>query len=230
MRFGQSEPLPPICKNLLFINIGVFVMTLVLNQRLSSEIINLLGLHYLDSPNFRPFQLFSYQFIHSGPMHLIFNMFGLYIFGSRLEYIWGAQKFLFFYLFCVAGSALFMFIVNGIIVYKATGFLMPHGKVVIESYQVLQIYNSVTIGASGAIVALLAAFARLFPNTEMYIMLIPIPVKAKYLAIGYGIIELYLGIANRDSDNVAHFGHVGGLLFGLLLVWYWNKTNRNTFY
>ena len=229
MRFGQSEPLPPISKNLLFINIGVFILTFIVGAK-GYDLAGLLGLHYINSPYFKPFQIFTYQFMHGGFLHLFFNMFGLYLFGSRLEQIWGEKKFLFFYLFCVAGSAIFMFAIDAFKVYEATGYIYPLNKVDVLPDEVIEIYSKVTIGASGAIMGLLAAFAMLFPNTELYIMFIPFPVKAKYLAIGYGIIELYLGIANRGNDNVAHFAHVGGLLFGVILVFYWNKTDKKSFF
>jgi membrane associated rhomboid family serine protease len=229
MRFGQSEPMPPISKNLLFINIGVFILTFIMGTK-GVDLSGLLGLHYINSPYFKPFQIFTYQFMHGGFLHLFFNMFGLYLFGSRLEQIWGEKKFLFFYLFCVAGSAIFMFGIDAYKVYDATGYIYPLNKMEMLPDEVIEIYSKVTIGASGAIMGLLAAFAMLFPNTELYIMFIPFPVKAKYLAIGYGIIELYLGIANRGNDNVAHFAHVGGLLFGVILVYYWNKTDKKSFF
>lgn len=229
MRFGQMAPMPPISKNLLIINAGVFVLNIIMGLN-GFDLTGLLGLHYIDSPYFKPFQIFTYQFVHGGFLHLFFNMFGLYLFGSRLEYVWGEKKYLFFYLFCVAGAAIFMFVVDAFKVYQATGFLSPLHKLETLPGEIVEIYSKVTIGASGAIMGLMAAFAMLFPNTELYIMFIPFPVKAKYLAIGYGIIELYLGIANRSHDNVAHFAHVGGLLFGIILVYYWNKTDKKSFF
>lgn len=223
------QPMPPVSKNLLYLNIAVFLLTYVFSTK-GIYLPDFLGLHYIDSPQFKPFQIFTYQFVHAGLLHLAFNMFGLYIFGTRLENIWGAKKYLFFYLFCVAGAAFFLFVTDGFRIYQETGFLAPRGKVNEISFSVYEIYNKVTIGASGAIMGLLAAFAMLFPNTEMYFLFIPFPIKAKYLAIGYGIIELYQGIANSAIDNVAHFAHVGGLIFGFLLVLYWNKTDKSSFY
>jgi membrane associated rhomboid family serine protease len=114
-------------------------------------------------------------------------------------------------------------------VYQSTGFINPLGKIDEIPTEVLDIYRNVTIGASGAVMGLLAAFAMIFPNTELYLMFIPFPIKAKYLAIGYGIIELYLGIANQ-GQGIAHFAHVGGLIFGVILVFYWNKTDRKSFF
>lgn len=221
--------IPPISKNILIINVGVFLIMKVMNMR-GIDFTNILGLHYISSPLFKPFQIFTYQFVHGSFLHLFFNMFGLYLFGSRLEEIWGQKRYLFFYLFCVAGSAIFLFATDAFSIYKITGSINPlkYNEILPES--VISIYLKVTIGASGAIMGLLAAYAMLFPNTEMYIMFIPVPIKAKYLAIGYGLIELYQGIFSRPGDNIAHFAHVGGLLFGFLLVLYWNKTNRNTFY
>lgn len=229
MRFGNMAPMPTISKNILYINIGVFVLTYIFQSR-GIDLVGMLGLHYIDSPYFKPFQIFTYQFVHSGIFHILLNMYGLYIFGSQLERIWGEKKFLFFYLFCVAGSAIFMFLIDAFKVYDATGFIKPLGKMEEIPRSVYEIYGKVTIGASGAIMGLLAAFAMLFPNTEMMIIPIPVPIKTKYLAIGYGIIEIYLGFANRATDNIAHFAHVGGLLFGFLLVLYWNKTDRKSFF
>ncbi len=228
MRFGQMAPMPVVSKNILYINVGAFIATIIFGSR-GIDLTNMLGLHYLNSPYFRPFQIFSYQFMHGGIMHLLLNMFGLYIFGSRLEQIWGEKRFLFFYLFCVAGSAIFMFSIDAFKVYQSTGFINPLGKIDEIPAEVLDIYRKVTIGASGAIMGLLAAFAMIFPNTELYLMFIPFPIKAKYLAIGYGIIELYLGIANQ-GQGIAHFAHVGGLIFGVILVFYWNKTDRKSFF
>lgn len=222
-------PMPTISKNILYINIGVFVLTYIFGSR-GINLVEILGLHYFNSPYFKPLQIFSYQFIHGGIFHLLMNMYGLYIFGSHLERIWGEKKFLFFYLFCVAGSAIFIFALDAFSVYKATGFINPLGKMDEIPQTVYEIYGKVTIGASGAIMGLLAAYATLFPNTEMMIIPFPVPIKTKYLAIGYGLIEIYLGIANRGNDNIAHFAHVGGLLFGFLLVLYWNKKDRTTFY
>ncbi len=230
MRFGSMPPVPFICKNLLYINIGVFVVGHLIYLQSGYDIASFLGLYYFDSPNFNPIQIFSYQFLHGGLMHIAFNMLGLYIIGSKLERVWGEKKFLFFYLFCVAGSAIFMFTVDAIKVFESTGFMAPWGKADELPRHIIAMYGIPTIGASGAIMGLLAAFAMLFPNTEMFILPFPFPIKAKYLAIGYGLIEIYLGVANSRGDNVAHFAHVGGLLFGCLLVLYWNKTNRKSFF
>jgi membrane associated rhomboid family serine protease len=229
MRFGNMAPMPTVSKNILYINIGAFVLTYIFASR-GIDLIEILGLHYFNSPYFKPVQIFTYQFLHGGLMHILLNMYGLYIFGSQLERVWGEKKFLFFYLFCVAGSAIFIFAIDAFNVYKITGFINPLGKIEEIPRSVIEIYSKVTIGASGAIMGLLAAFATLFPNTEMMIIPFPVPIKTKYLAIGYGVIEVYLGIANRSNDNIAHFAHVGGLLFGFFLVLYWNKTNRKTFY
>lgn len=222
-------PMPPISKNLLYINIGVFIVSWIMETK-QVFLSNTLGLFYIDSPFFKPFQIFTYQFMHGDIMHIFMNMFCLYIFGSRLERLWGEKKYLFFYLFCVAGSAFFMFLMDAIKVYDATGFLSPLDKTNNIPQSIIEIYRTPTIGASGAIMGLIAAFAMLFPNTELYFLFIPFPLKAKYLAIGYGIIELYLGIMNRPSDNIAHFAHIGGLLFGVLLVYYWNKTDKKSFF
>lgn len=227
MRPGPLSSLPNICKNLIILNAGVFIFSFLFGK---INFADTFGLHYLNSPYFKPYQIFTYQFIHGSFFHIFFNMFGLFIFGSRLEQVWGERRFLFFYLFCVAGSAAFIFLMDGLKIYQLTGFFNPIDKIEVLPREVIQIYTKVTIGASGAIMGLMAAFAMLFPNTELYILFIPFPIKAKYLAIGYGIIELYLGITNSGRDNIAHLAHVGGLLVGVLLVLYWNKKDRNSFY
>ena len=229
MRFGNMPPMPPVSKNILYINILVFVATWFTGMR-GIDLSGYLGLHYINSPYFRPFQIFTYQFVHGGLWHLLLNMFGLYIFGSRLEQVWGPKRFLFFYLFCVAGAAIFTFAADAYRVYQSTGFISPVGKIEEIPESIMAVYHKVTIGASGAIMGLLAAFAMLFPNTELYLMFIPFPIKAKYLAVGYGLMELYLGIANREYDQIAHFTHIGGLIFGVILVYYWNKTDRKSFF
>jgi membrane associated rhomboid family serine protease len=181
---------------------------------------------------FKPFQIFTYQFIHDKQdiMHLFFNMLGLFIFGSKLEQVWGSRKYLFFYLFCVAGAAIFIQAVDSFNVYKETGFLMPRGKISEISSNIYQIYGRTTIGASGAIIALMAAFALLFPNTELMIMFLPIPIKAKFIALGICLIEVYKGFISPANDHISHTGHIGGFLFGIILVMYWNKTDRKSFF
>jgi membrane associated rhomboid family serine protease len=149
------------------------------------------------------------MFTHSPDMifHIVFNMFALWMFGRVLENVWGPKRFLFFYIACGVGAAALHLLIQ-----ELTG-----------NY-------SIAVGASGAIMGIFAAFAYLFPNTELYIMFIPVPVKAKWAALGYLAIDLFLGVGKMSGDNVAHFAHLGGALTGLILVLIWNKTNKKEFY
>jgi membrane associated rhomboid family serine protease len=152
------------------------------------------------------------MFMHGSFTHLIFNMFGLYMFGSRLEQMWGAKRFINFYLITGLGAALLHTLVQD---YEITQGLVS--------------INQPTVGASGALFGILVAFAMYWPNTQLFLMFIPVPIKAKWAVIGYAAFELFAGISGFQA-GVAHFAHLGGALFGFILVQYWNKNNRNSFY
>jgi len=195
------------------------------------------ALHYFSSSLFKPHQIITNMFMHDtgGFSHILFNMFGLWMFGSVLENYLGSKKFLIFYLICGLGSAL---LVQLTVPYSASVFANSAAglqtatannislEAVIEAYK--QQYSA--IGASGAIMGVMAAFAYLFPNTEMYVMLIPIPVKAKYVIPVFILIDLFGGLNQSTGDNIGHFAHLGGALVGFLLILYWNKNNPKTFY
>lgn len=183
-----------------------------------------------DYGNFLPIQLISHMFMHGGWGHLFFNMFGLYMLGSILERIWGPQRYLLFYFATGFGAVVLHMLVQGIMVYQATGTPNPTMALLELHPEIWNTYFSTTVGASGAIFGVLTAFATLFPNTELYIMFIPVPVKAKYFVTVYIIYELWQGFAMNGGDNVAHFAHLGGALFGFLIVKYWNRNNRNSLY
>jgi len=217
----------PIVFNLIIINALVFLAQSFLQQY---NLTSLGALHYYQSTLFKPVQFVTSMFMHGGFSHILFNMFTLYIFGSMLERYWGSKRFLFFYLICGLGAAV------------AEQFMVPFsaGKFAqaISSTeggdiaQLTAIYKEQysSLGASGAIMGLMAAFAYIFPNTEMMLLFVPFPIKAKYLVPVYVLIDLFGGLNRTVGDNVAHFAHLGGALVGFLLVLYWNKTNRNTFY
>ncbi len=222
-----NRHLPPITKNLLLINITMFVITNVLIYK---EVIDLnweLGLHYFGFDSFRPFQLITHMFMHAslfdggdglGIMHIFSNMLGLYMFGSPLEERLGPKKFLFLYLASGFGAA---FLQLGVNHYQFVG----HSDSGIEGLIVqLSNFDVPMVGASGCIFGLLAAFGMLFPNAEMIMIMLPIPIKAKYFVVLYGVFELYSGVANFSGDNVAHFAHVGGALIGFITVYYWKRT------
>jgi len=184
--------------------------------------------------------------MHGGLMHLFFNMFALWMFGRVLENVWGPKRFFIFYFVCGLGAAFLHLMVEGIqyeyltskmspdqinIVLQQGTELFQQGKNYTDSLMgsLNLLINIPTIGASGAIFGVLLGFGMLFPNTELMLLFPPIPIKAKYFVIGYGALELYLGLSQPGSD-IAHFAHLGGMLFGYLMIKYWNKKDRKNFY
>ncbi|WP_163223696.1 rhomboid family intramembrane serine protease [Bacteroides sp. 214] len=218
--------IPAVTKNLLIINALLFFATFVA-EKYGIDLNNILGLHFFMSDAFNPIQLVTYMFMHGGFEHLFFNMFAVWMFGRILEHVWGAKRFLFYYLLCGVGAGLIQEVVQYI--HYAT-VLAPYtsvslGTEIITMAEYLD--KMVTIGASGSVYAILLAFGMLFPNEKIFIMFIPIPIKAKYFVMGYAAIELYLGLSNRVGDNVAHFAHLGGMIFGFILIMYWRKKYTN---
>ena len=222
----------PVVLNLIIINVLMFA---VQNLVTAFDITDWGALHYFKSDDFKPHQLITHMFLHGGMSHIFFNLFTLFMFGTMLENYIGSKKFLVFYMVCGLCAGL---LTQLSIPYSAEMFAKSadgldaastHG---LSMAQVVQAYKQEysMIGASGAIMGVMAAFAYLFPNTEMYIMFIPIPVKAKYVIPVFVLIDLFGGINPSASDNVGHFAHLGGAIVGFLLVYYWNKTNRKTFY
>lgn len=238
--------IPVVTKNLLIINVLVWFAAIVLRGR-GIDLAEYLGLHFWLASDFNPAQLLTYMFMHdtSGITHLFFNMFSLFMFGVTLERVLGAKRYLFFYVSCGIGAALVqeltwqltwssIFVpefarLNGLMPEKvwdmlASGELAPY---VDQFYGVL-----VTVGASGAVFGILLAFGMIFPNMPMYIIPIPFPIKAKWMVLGYGAVELLFGISGAMS-SVAHFAHLGGMLFGFIIIWYWKKNGvigRNGLY
>lgn len=218
--------MPTVTKNLIIINALLFLGTLVA-ERYGIDLNAYLGLHFFLADKFNPAQLFTYMFMHGGWSHLFFNMFAVWMFGRVLEQVWGPKRFLFYYIICGIGAG---------IVQELVQFI--HYETVLSAYATVDIGSRivpmaeyldimVTVGASGAVYAILLAFGMLFPNQELFIIPIPVPIKAKYFVIGYAVLELYLGISNNASDNVAHFAHLGGMIFGFILIMYWRKKSRN---
>lgn len=231
----------PVVKNLLIINVIFFLATFVF-ERQGIDLGRILGLFYFDSTEFRPYQLATHFFMHGGFIHLLFNMFSLVVFGNLLERLWGAKRFLIFYFITALGAAFLHQLIQGIEIYNATGSFMPgldrfmsisEGTISYDqkySYAVnsfIQVYIPV-VGASGAVYGLLAATAMLFPNNVIYLYG-AIPIKMKWLALGLAGIALFSGFSNNPGDSVAHFAHLGGMLFGFIIVKIWNK-NRTNFY
>ncbi len=244
MSYGQFRPtsfkiLPPVVKNLLIINGLFFLATYTLGSSFRIDLNSILGLHYPLSESFSPYQMVSYMFMHGGFGHLFFNMFALWMFGNALENVWGPKRFLSYYMVTGIGAAVVQIIVTYIRIRAIESQLDPMvvQRVYEEGAEILgrnmnysdpllgklnAMINSTTVGASGAVFGILLAFGMLFPNSVIYLYF-AIPIKAKWFVIIYGAIELYAGIANNPTDNVAHFAHLGGMIFGFFLIKYWKR-------
>lgn len=240
---GGYNLLPPVVKNLLIIN-GLFFLGTIAFSRFGIDLVKLLGLFIPQSEYFRPHQLVSYIFMHGSFEHIFFNMFALWMFGNSIENYWGGKRFLIYYMVTGLGAGLIhlgvmewqYFSVIDQVPADAVQMIKQEGMGVIESGrnyadQNLATLNSVlnvpTVGASGAVFGLLLAFGMMFPNAQIYLYFL-FPIKAKYFVIGYGLLELFSGVSNRPGDNVAHFAHLGGMVFGYILLKYWQK-NRTRF-
>lgn len=213
--------LPPVTKNLLIINVLFFFATFVMTKY-GLNLTNLLGLHFFMASDFNVAQLVSYMFMHGSFQHIFFNMFALWMFGRTLEMVWGPKRFLTYYLICGIGAGLIQEGVQYIqYLTELQGYSSVNtGSMVIPMTEYLNMMT--TVGASGAIYGILLAFGMLFPDSQMYVFPIPFPIKAKFFVIGYAAIELFLGFGS-SGDGVAHFAHLGGMLFGFLLIKYWRK-------
>jgi rhomboid-like protein len=178
---------------------------------------------------FKPYQIVTHMFSHSPStfFHILFNMFTLWMFGRVLENVWGGERFLFFYLACGLGAAALHLGMQYFRCEELLSFFQ------VNDYKAIQDNIgaiSPALGASGAVMGVMAAFAFLFPNTELYIMFIPVPVKAKWAMLGLAAIDLFGGVTSITGDNIAHFAHLGGAITGFLIVYFWNKTNRRSLY
>ncbi|HTM99188.1 MAG TPA: rhomboid family intramembrane serine protease [Pedobacter sp.] len=227
--------IPPVVKNLLIINILFFVAKWIFEQQ-GIPFDEYLAVFYFDSPFFKIWQPLTYMFMHGNTMHIFFNMFALYSFGGILEAHWGPKRFINFYLITGFGALALQWAVQAFEVYQITGSAINNLETLsvasaIDVETLKSIYFGSMVGASGAIFGLLVAFAMLYPNIEMYIMFIPVPVKAKYIIPVYIVIELFLGVGKFAGDSVAHFAHLGGALIGYILVRMWrNKTTYFDYY
>lgn len=229
LQFRRFELIPPVIKNLIIINALVWFAQITFGEHFRLD--ELFALHDIRSEFFRPHQLITHMFMHGGFMHLFFNMFALWMFGSALENLWGPKRFLIFYIVSGLGAAA----LHMAVLYYQHGQLLEEFAR-LTSYQqgevserVRQIINEPTVGASGAVFGCLAGFAYLFPNTYIFIYFL-FPIKAKWFVLIYAALELYAGVQATAGDNVAHFAHLGGAIVGFLLVYYWNKTKRRHFY
>jgi len=229
MNFGNSfQRTSPVVLNLIIINVIVYFAQVAFGGNNDpNTVTDLFALHHYKSDEFRPYQLITHMFMHGGIFHLLFNMLGLWMFGSAIEKIWGPKRFLLFYLICGVVAAL-----TQMASYTFDWWAVDHAILSPDDqtqYQYI-LRQTATVGASGAIMGILAAFGYLFPNTTLFIMPIPVPIKAKWAIMGIIALDVFGGVSRVPNDNVAHFAHVGGALAGLLLVLYWNKINKRTFY
>lgn len=203
--------LPIITRYLLIANFVIFFLAGILERTFGIDLNTIGGLHYYSAHSFHWWQPLTYMFLHADMSHILFNMLAVWMFGATLENAWGARRYLIYYLVCGIGAA---------IIQEGVWSMMP--------FHPLQLEFLNTIGASGAVFGILFAFGWLFPDTPMFILFIPVPIRARTIVIIYALIELFAGMGNMMGthiDNVAHFAHLGGMLFGWLLLLYWRRNN-----
>jgi len=237
--------LPPVVKNIILINVLILLANYAAKSVFGTDLTMILGLYYPKSEHFMPIQIVTHMFMHGGFLHLFFNMFALYMFGGILENVWGPKRFFIYYMVCGLGAA---FVHESVITFqynKIMNVISPEqlqlvidngstyfsqGKVFTdETMKNLQmLLNVPTVGASGAVFGILLAFGVLFPNTQLMLLIPPIPIKAKYFVLIYGVLELYLALTQPGS-NIAHAAHLGGMLFGYILIRYWRKTTKTLY-
>ena len=214
--------IPTMTKNLLVVNVLAFIATFVF-ERSGIDLTKLLGLHFFLGSEFHIYQFVTYMFLHGGFTHILFNMFALWMFGSVIERVWGPKKFLFYYICCGVGAGFTQELVQ-YITYSmedlATYQYVNAGGVQMTTDAYINLWT--TIGASGAVYGILLAFGMIFPNERLFIIPFPFPIKAKWLIVGYIAIELFSAMSG-PGDGVAHMAHLGGMLFGFLLIRYWQK-------
>lgn len=239
-------PLPPGIKNLLILN-GIFFLAKIAMASRGVNLDEALGMFYPESLHFRPLQILTHFFMHANFTHILFNMFGVWMFGRLLEMVWGTRRFLYFYFITAIAAGLLHFLVvalqvyrleavltqddiDRVLLYGREAILLGRGFEIPEMNALNFLMNIPVVGASGALFGLLGASFVLFPNTQLILLFPPIPIKLKYFVAFYGIFELYMGLKDHPGDNVAHFAHLGGLIAGILIVKFWNKNNRRHFF
>ncbi len=237
--------LPPVVKNLIILNVIMLLADYTVRSIFGVELTMILGLYFPKSDSFLPLQIVSHMFMHGSFWHLFFNMYALYMFGQVLEQVWGPKRFFIYYMVCGLGAA---FVHETVIMFQYQNLMnvispdqlqlvlndgteyFRQGKVfsddTMKNLQLL--LNTPTVGASGAVFGILLAFGVLFPNTQLMLLIPPIPIRAKYFVLIYGAIELYLAF-NNPGSNIAHAAHLGGMLFGYILIRYWRKTTTTLY-
>lgn len=208
--------LPHVVKNLLILNVLIFILTLV-GYNFGVDLNRKFGLFYIGSDYFHPYQFVTHMFMHGSFLHIFSNMFALWMFGSRLENLWGPKRFLFFYFFCGLGAAA----MHSLVTYYDINHLATQEEAML-------MWNIPTVGASGAVFGVLLAFGMVFPNTQLMLLFPPIPIRAKFFVFFYALFELYAGISSfHGGSNIAHFAHLGGMLFGYILLKIWSRQRTN---
>jgi membrane associated rhomboid family serine protease len=240
MSYSESPyGMPPVVKNLLIINV-LFFLGKIAFARLDINLNDIFGLHYFSSELFKPWQIVTYMFMHGNFTHLFFNMFALWMFGKTIEYNWGTKRFFYYYMICGLGAGLIQLYVCAIRIFflskslpqDAIDLVYSNGLQLLQNNQnyigdlgkLNLAINTGTVGASGSIFGLLLAFGMMFPDARIYVYFL-IPIKARWFVIIYGALELIYGVTGT-ADGVAHFAHLGGMLFGFLLIMYWKKKKR----
>ena len=217
--------IPTVTKNLLILNLLAFIATLVFQLR-GIDLANIGGLHFFMASNFHLYQLVTYLFLHASFMHILSNMFGLWMFGCVIENVWGPKKFLFYYITCGIGAGLLQELAQFGSFYMSVVESVPDAGLatVLEygSHYANALNAWTTIGASGAVYAVILAFGMTFPNERLFIIPFPFPIKAKWFVIFYVAIEFFAALGS-SGDGVAHTAHLGGMLFGFLMIRYWNR-------
>ncbi len=234
-----------IVKHLLLINIIFFFASSVLGEIMY----DLFAMHYPNNPNFFIWQPITHMFMHGDLTHIMFNMFGLWMFGTPIEQMWGKKKFIFFYISAGLGAVLLQTIIYHIDIISVNQILFEYGlsrgeidlfyetgrlntsliQTIGEDklFSGIQSFKALMVGASGALYGILVAFAMLFPNVQLMLLFPPIPVKAKYLVPILILFDLFFGFTSYSVGPIAHFAHVGGAITGFVMMWYWKKNNYN---
>lgn len=274
--FSNRPALPPVVKALLIISVASWLLTIFLKQSMGINVMDYLALYSWESSYFKPWQLFTYLFLHDdkGIFHLFFNMLGLWMFGSVIERFWGAKRFLAYFLITGMGAGVIHLTISNFQLLPMkraaeaynmapsyelfdtfTGSYLPNSynnealNKFMESWyykrgtdeepgfiresklmvaEISEIRSTTpSVGSSGALYGMLLAFGMLFPNAMIMMLIPPIPMKAKYFVFVFGGMELLLGIQNNINDNVAHFAHLGGMVFGIILILLWRKQDKN---
>ncbi len=228
-QYGNGfERTTPVVLNLIIANVVVFIAQYLFGGMERDNAVNdLFALHHIGSDEFKIHQIITHMFMHGSIAHILFNMFGLWMFGTLIERLWGPKRFIIFYFACGIGAALAQL---GSYYFEYGAYdKMAMSLDLLKDYQAALRLNA-TLGASGAIMGIFAAYGYLFPNTEMIIFPVPFPIKTKWAIIGIIAIDLFSGVARNPNDNVAHFAHLGGALTGFLIVFFQNRMNKKTFY